>query len=252
MIIYKAENKINGKCYIGKTAYTLKARKACHLSYARKNKNTYFHKAIRKYGEENFEWIILAEADSELKLNTMEKFYIMMYRKMIGVYNLTDGGDGQTGCSPTEETKEKLSKMFKGKSISEETKNKISNSNRGKIRTAEFKKNLSESRKGLKHSNETLLKMSNAQKGRKHSEESKKKMSFSAKGNTFWQGKHHTEETKLKMSLSAKGKIISEETKLKLSLSAKGKIISEETKKKMSAAQMGNKNACKVNGYASA
>lgn len=189
MIVYKAENKVNGNCYIGKTAYALKTRKACHLSYARKNKNTYFHKAIRKYGEVNFEWVVLAETDSELKLNVLEKFYIMAYRKMVNVYNLSDGGDGQLGRSPSEATRKKFSELYRGKTISKETKEKISKGNKGKIRTDEFKKNLSEKRKGRIHSEETRKKMSVAQMGNKRalgnvlSEETRKKMSAAQMGN---------------------------------------------------------------------
>lgn len=189
MIIYKVENKINGKIYIGKTIYSLKTRKPCHLSYARSGKNTYFHKALRKYGEENFEWSILTETDSELKLNVLEKFYIMTYRKMGILYNMTDGGDGQSGRSPSEETRRKFSELYKGKSISEETKNKISNGNKGKIRTDEFRKNLSEKKKGFTHSEETKKKMSEQRMGNKYalgnilSEETRRKMSESKKGN---------------------------------------------------------------------
>lgn len=189
MIIYKVENKINGKIYIGKTIYSLKTRKPCHLSYARNGRNTYFHKALRKYGEENFEWSILTETDSETKLNALEKFYIMVYRKMGILYNMTDGGEGQSGCSPSEEIRKKYSELYKGKSISEETKKKISNGNKGKIRTEEFKKNLSEKKKGFKHSEETRKKMSEQRMGNKYalgnilSEETRKKMSESKKGN---------------------------------------------------------------------
>lgn len=48
MIIYKAENKVNGKVYIGKTVQLLHGRRLSHLSSIRRNEyNTFFHRAIR-------------------------------------------------------------------------------------------------------------------------------------------------------------------------------------------------------------
>jgi hypothetical protein len=49
MIVYKTENKINGKVYIGKTSKTkVVFREREHYKMALKNgSNSYFHKAIR-------------------------------------------------------------------------------------------------------------------------------------------------------------------------------------------------------------
>lgn len=49
-------NMINNKIYIGQTMRTLIARKNDHILQAKKYKKTYFHKALIKYGAENFEW----------------------------------------------------------------------------------------------------------------------------------------------------------------------------------------------------
>lgn len=72
-IIYKAENKINNNCYIGKTVQELKKRKYRHKTNAyRYEYISAFHSAIRKYGWNNFEWSILVETDSERKLSSLE------------------------------------------------------------------------------------------------------------------------------------------------------------------------------------
>ena len=59
-IIYKYQNKINNKIYIGITSETLHKRKLKHLRKVRFRSNTNFHKALRKYGINNF---VLTELD---------------------------------------------------------------------------------------------------------------------------------------------------------------------------------------------
>ena len=46
--IYKYTNLINGKVYIGQTKQTLKQRDYKHQTQL--NDNTYFHRAMKKYG----------------------------------------------------------------------------------------------------------------------------------------------------------------------------------------------------------
>ena len=60
MIIYKIENKINGKIYIGLTTKDLSHRIAEHI---RENKS-YIQKALDKYGLESFAISIIDYADS--------------------------------------------------------------------------------------------------------------------------------------------------------------------------------------------
>lgn len=94
MIVYKATNILNGKVYIGITMKTLKHRISIHKKDA-KSKNTYFYRAINKYGFENFRWEIIDTADSIEKLHELETFYIKQYdsfdNKTKG-YNTTSGG----------------------------------------------------------------------------------------------------------------------------------------------------------------
>ena len=54
--IYKIENKVNGKFYIGVTKS--KYRFSSHKSNARRGRNLPLCNAMRKYGEENFEFTI--------------------------------------------------------------------------------------------------------------------------------------------------------------------------------------------------
>jgi group I intron endonuclease len=96
MIIYSARNKLNGKIYIGQTIQSLKNRKKQHKSEAniKRRLNNHFHNAIRKYGIEAFEWIVLKKCNNLGELNFWEKYYINQYKsndKFSG-YNSTDGG----------------------------------------------------------------------------------------------------------------------------------------------------------------
>lgn len=136
MIIYKITNRVNGKVYIGQTVTSLKQRWKCHRH---SSANCIFHKAIRKYGAENFtvEQIDIA-ADVD-ELNMKEKYWIRHYNSMIpNGYNSTDGGDNFV---VSETVRKKMSEKrkgvpgrklygeenpFYGKKHSEETRRKLS------------------------------------------------------------------------------------------------------------------------------
>jgi group I intron endonuclease len=107
-IIYKAENRINGNCYIGQTSRSLIQRIYGHRNRA--GDNTYFSRAINKYGKENFDWDTIAICDTKDKSDFLEKFYIKFFNtKKPNGYNLTDGGEGSTGFNHSEDTKRKMS-----------------------------------------------------------------------------------------------------------------------------------------------
>lgn len=98
-IIYLCKNILNSKCYVGQTVSTLQKRKSEHLNVAKNNnskKRYYFHKALSKYGFENFEWIVLWEGHVEL-LSDMEIYFINLYDSCNSGYNLTLGGGGKLG-----------------------------------------------------------------------------------------------------------------------------------------------------------
>lgn len=168
--LYKATCKITGKAYIGYTE-DFQRRKREHLSAKGK---TAFHRAIRKYGPENFIWEIIYESSDPYHTKTvMEPKMIKehhTFHKENG-YNMTFGGEGFIGGTyvHTEETK---------KHISECRKNFLNNN-------PEAIKAIQKSNSTRILSNETKRKMSSAAKNRIHSEESKRKLSkiFSGSGN---------------------------------------------------------------------
>lgn len=98
--IYKVTNIINGKVYIGQTIQSVKDRwyRHCGKSGLSKNEmNTYFKRAILKYGKENFRIETIETCDSK-ELNEREKYYISYYDSYKSGYNSTLGG--QNGAKP--------------------------------------------------------------------------------------------------------------------------------------------------------
>lgn len=95
-VIYKVTNKINGKIYIGKT-YNFEKRKREHLYDI--NNNLPFHRALKKYGIENFVWEIVDTANSDDEAREKESQWIKELNSCIhspdsNGYNITIGGEG--------------------------------------------------------------------------------------------------------------------------------------------------------------
>lgn len=145
-----ATNKINGKCYVGQTVGSLRQRRNNHISAAKAYRdNCYFHNAIRKYGADNFDWIILHDDITDIDfLNRLEIYYIGYYDTFENGYNLTLGGGGMVGYTPSTKTRKKLSEAGKGRKQSTKTRKKIGKANKGKKLSTETKRKLSEAVKG--------------------------------------------------------------------------------------------------------
>jgi group I intron endonuclease len=171
--VYMHKNKINGKMYIGITSRTPAIRWGNNGSQYTFTRNPYFHNAIKKYGWDNFEHIILFEKLTEQEAKSKEKELIAEYHTCIYDnnpvgYNMTFGGEGLLGHVANEETRRKMSESHKGKL----------NSFYGKHHTNETKQKFSKDRKGKN------LGESNPFYGKSHSEETKKKLSEQASTRT--------------------------------------------------------------------
>lgn len=155
-IIYKYTGP-TGKVYIGQTIHPVNRR----AQHKRAETDSYFHRAIRKYGYDAFKYEIIVKISSPTKeqlhkeLDKAEMFYIKVYDTFKNGYNQSLGGDGPKGREPwnkgvpqTEEQKEKQRKAMTGRKASEETKAKMSVARTGLKRTDETKKNISAALKG--------------------------------------------------------------------------------------------------------
>lgn len=207
--IYLIINLINGKKYVGQTIQTLNNRIKQHRNCKKKRG---IDAAIQKYGWENFTVDTIEICPRDL-LNEREVFWITFHNcKYPDGYNLTAGGSGSKGFSPSKETRAKISKSLKGrptsrkgKPLSEEHKAKLSANH------ADFK-GVNHPFYGKHHSPETCAKLSefnkgkpSPNKGKKMSNESKMKISIANKGRTSPnKGKKMSEEQKLKLSISHK------------------------------------------------
>lgn len=102
-IVYLSTCLITNKVYVGITIQRFIKRKCDHIkvSFNPKSKayNHHFHRAIRKYGKDNFKWEILETIQENTKsilisrLKKLEIEYIKKYNSKKEGYNSTDGGD---------------------------------------------------------------------------------------------------------------------------------------------------------------
>lgn len=92
-LIYKYTNKINNKIYIGQTRQRLERRHYKHTNQL--DDNTYFHRAVQKYGMENFSLEIIEDNIPLEQLDEREiywiKYFDSYYTSGKG-YNETKGG----------------------------------------------------------------------------------------------------------------------------------------------------------------
>ena len=171
--IYKIENIINHKVYIGQSKNIISRFKRGHL-LLHNVCNSYLKAAFEKYGYENFTAEIIKET---YDLDYWEIFLIQIYdaRNRKHGYNMCEGGyigDSFKGHHHTEEAKQKKSiamkKFYATKVWTDEERDRCRYW-KGKHHTEEYKRKQSESHKGMN-------------KGPK-SEEHKRKISETLKGN---------------------------------------------------------------------
>ena len=114
--IYKYTNLLNNKIYIGQTKQTLEQRDKKHLQQL--EDNTYFHRALKKYGRDNFKLELVEDNIPYELLDEKEKYYIDFFESFYTLgkgYNLTQGGQWGSGTqkltiSQAKEIKEKIKK----------------------------------------------------------------------------------------------------------------------------------------------
>lgn len=148
--VYIHLNKTNNKMYVGITRTSAKKRWAKGLGY---RKQKYFYNAIKKYGWDGFEHIIVKDNLPEQCAKTFEKVLIKLFdtTNPENGYNLSAGGEGRSGFVMSEEQKVKISESLKGlqrKPFSDEHKSKMADAHLGKHHSEETKQKMSDSHTG--------------------------------------------------------------------------------------------------------
>jgi len=209
--IYCITNTITGKKYIGQSK-NIKRRFNSHKRASvtkKKGECFYLQNAIGKHGIDNFTFEILLYATDRDYLNIMERKCIIEFDTLSpNGYNLDTGGYFNKTIS--ESTRQKMNGRTpwnKGVPMSEEQKQKLSKMKKGKLAA----------NKGVPASEEQKRKQSIAMKGKPAvnkgipmSEEQKKKLRKADKSYT------QTPEYRKKMSESLKKRVISPEHRAKI------------------------------------
>lgn len=150
--IYCWYNNINGKQYVG-SANNLSQRLSAYYFISRLlSLDNLINRAILKYGHYNFSLVILevlgstnSVSNSDLLLR--EQYYIDLYNTIMpNGYNMRPS-DRTKGFNHTDFSKNLISNIQSGRTLSEETKAKISMSLKGRIITDEQKLKISIAKK---------------------------------------------------------------------------------------------------------
>lgn len=172
--IYKYTNKVNGKAYIGQTT-DVSRREWFH-------RNTdhcpVFSAAIKKYGWEQFEFVVLREGLSYDDANDIEQQLIRDHATQVPTgYNLREGGNNS---SPSQETRAKMKAAATSRIVTEDTRRKLSEAGRALRSTPEYREAQRQRRLGIPHTEERKRKISatlKGRQGRKRTDEERQRMS---------------------------------------------------------------------------
>lgn len=143
--VYVHINKSNGKRCVGITSKPkVEHRWRDGRGY---DKNPRFLSAIKKYGWDNFEHIILYDGlnEEDAKERECELIALWHTNDLSFGYNLTVGGDGTRGYHPSVETRKKLSEARRKENLSAETLARRSAGLKGRKFTEEHKKKIGKS-----------------------------------------------------------------------------------------------------------
>lgn len=134
--------------------------------------NTYLQRSWNKYGEENFEFVILHELQENEDIDLLEMHYISIFKEKGLAYNFHQGGNGG---------------MWLGKHLSEETKRKIGEKNRLHMT-------------GRKASESTRRKMASSQRARWGSPDSEMRKKWGEMISSAASGYHWSPESRKKFA----------------------------------------------------
>lgn len=242
--VYVTTNCLNGKMYVGKNA---KSRGVFNPRYL--GSGTHLRRSIEKNGRGCFSTRPLRFAYCESELLFLERYAIALYRRRYGrnrLYNITDGGDGTSGNTHSQESREKIRASATGRRQTEAAKERLrlfftgrAPSNKGSRMSDAQRENLRRVNSGKVHSDSTLEKMRDAYAKNPHSSSARAKMSSASSGAS------RTAEWREKISRSLAGHSVSEESRRKMAERA-CRPWSQERKDKANATRAAKKKALQI------
>jgi group I intron endonuclease len=189
--LYAVENLITNQKYYGITSLSIeecwKKHQYSYKTEKKKNDFPKFYNSIRKYGEENFNVILLESSQDSQYIENLE---IEKISNDADCLNVSPGGGGMTCNSGWKHSPETIQKL------KEKTPPML-----GKKHSEESKTKMRESQKGLQVGEK------NGMYGKTHSEEFKKNMSLRMSENNPMKGKTHSPEARDKIKKNAIGRI---------------------------------------------
>jgi len=182
--------------YIGVSSRSLDERVAEHIKVSGENHDKVYavHKAIRSIGIENLVYSVVIIADEDYCYDVERK---LRPTRNIG-WNISEGGSkppSKQGFKHSEESKEKISKIWKGKKRSPESIAKSAESRKGFKHTEESLDKMRAASTGRKYSTESIEKRVSKIRGREYSEEHRNKISKSRLSKNPWDIKPANIET---------------------------------------------------------
>jgi group I intron endonuclease len=158
--IYQILNLQSNKCYIGQSRQKTHSARWCqhkHQAFVKNAKSSALYDAMRSYGLNAFQFIVILENVPDDDLNRIEEETIAAHNSLVpNGYNIKRGGNH---TPHSEETRRKIGEKSKGRQT-----------NTGKVFSAEWRQNIG-----------------NASRGRKFSQPVKEHLS---KAHTDWHDKH--------------------------------------------------------------
>jgi hypothetical protein len=236
--IYLLADPVSGEiCYVGKTTQRPIVRFRRHLTDKDKNNRMSWIRSLALRGLRPC--LVVVQRVPSATAAEAERYWIAYFRACgCPLTNMTDGGDGVLGLSPSEESKESRRRALLGHAVSDETRARISAALRGKKLTPEHRAKLSTMRTGKKRSAEFCQRMKEIKRGTRPCQVA---MEGTIRART---GKPLSLATRLKLSAIRKGHVVTEETRSRISVAQRGRTgtpHTEASKRKLSSAMKGRR-----------
>lgn len=131
----------DGRVYIGITSQIPTKRWQGGNGY---KGNTYFTRAIKKYGWENFQHIIIATGLTAEQAKAMEIELIAAYKsnERKHGFNISSGGESKSGTTISEWQKQRISEASKGRFVSAETRARLAKTAKANWETEGYKEHM--------------------------------------------------------------------------------------------------------------